>query len=86
MKKAGIWVVGADTSPAAVELTAADLNRDLAIVVGAEGSGLSQLIKRECDYLVRIPMRGQIASLNASVAAGVLIFEALRQRERLLRP
>lgn len=86
MKKAGIWVVGADTSPAAVELTAADLNRDLAIVVGAEGSGLSQLIKRECDYLIRIPMRGQIASLNASVAAGVLIFEALRQRERLLRP
>jgi 23S rRNA (guanosine2251-2'-O)-methyltransferase len=68
------------------QLTAADLNRDLAIVVGAEGSGLSQLIKRECDYLVRIPMRGQIASLNASVAAGVLIFEALRQRERLLRP
>lgn len=86
MKRAGIWVVGADTSRAAVELAEADLNRNLALVVGAEGSGLSQLIKRECDFLVRIPMRGQVASLNASVAAAVLIYEAVRQRERLLRP
>lgn len=80
LKRAGIWVVGADTSPAAVELRKADLNRDLALVVGSEGSGLSPLVKRECDFLVRIPMRGRVASLNASVAAGVLIFEALRQR------
>jgi 23S rRNA (guanosine2251-2'-O)-methyltransferase len=80
MKKAGIWIAGADAGPDAVEMTQADLNRDLAVVVGSEGTGLSQLIKRECDYLVRIPMRGLVASLNASVAAAILIYEALRQR------
>jgi 23S rRNA (guanosine2251-2'-O)-methyltransferase len=86
MKKAGIWVVGADTSPVATELAKADFNRDLALVVGAEGEGLSQLVKRECDYLVRIPMRGRVASLNASVASAILIYEALRQRDCSLRP
>ncbi|HEY6326276.1 MAG TPA: 23S rRNA (guanosine(2251)-2'-O)-methyltransferase RlmB [Candidatus Cybelea sp.] len=86
MKKAGIWVVGADASPEATELAQADLARDLALVIGGEGSGLSQLVKRECDYLVRIPMRGRVASLNASVAAAILIYEALRQRECSLRP
>jgi 23S rRNA (guanosine2251-2'-O)-methyltransferase len=86
LKKAGLWVVGADTSPAAVELAKADLNRELALVIGAEGTGLSQLAKRECDFLVRIPLRGKVASLNASVATGILIFEALRQRDCSLRP
>jgi len=86
MKKAGIWVVGADASPEATPLAEADLDRDLALVIGGEGSGLSQLVKRECDYLVRIPMRGQVASLNASVASAILIYEALRQRECSLRP
>ena len=57
----------------------ADLKGDLALVIGAEG-GASPLIKRECDYLVRLPMLGKVGSLNASVAAGVLIYEALRQR------
>ncbi|HXO16993.1 MAG TPA: 23S rRNA (guanosine(2251)-2'-O)-methyltransferase RlmB, partial [Candidatus Dormibacteraeota bacterium] len=84
-KKAGIWVAGADVG-AAVELGRADFNRDLAIVIGGEGTGLSQLVKRECDYLVRLPMRGKVASLNASVAAAILIYEALRQREGSLRP
>jgi len=86
LKKAGIWVVGADASPEATELAQADLARDLALVIGGEGSGLSQLVKRECDYLVRIPMRGRVASLNASVATAILIYEALRQRECSLRP
>ncbi len=85
-KKAGIWVVGADLSPEAVDLHRADLNRDLALVIGAEGSGLSQLVKRECDYLIRLPMRGKVASLNASVAAAICMYEALRQRECSLRP
>jgi 23S rRNA (guanosine2251-2'-O)-methyltransferase len=80
LKKAGVWVVGADASAAGIELGKADLNRDLALVVGSEGGGLAPLVKRECDFLVRIPMHGRVASLNASVAAGVLIFEALRQR------
>ncbi|HVN69886.1 MAG TPA: 23S rRNA (guanosine(2251)-2'-O)-methyltransferase RlmB [Candidatus Binatia bacterium] len=86
LKKAGIWVVGADASPEAVALGDADLDRDLGVVIGAEGSGLSPLIKRECDYLVRLPMRGKVASLNASVAAAILIYEALRQGDRSLRP
>jgi 23S rRNA (guanosine2251-2'-O)-methyltransferase len=81
MKKDGIWIAGADASPQAVPMTKADFNRDLAVVVGAEGAGLSQLVKRECDYLVSIPMRGEVSSLNASVAAGVLLYEVLRQRE-----
>jgi 23S rRNA (guanosine2251-2'-O)-methyltransferase len=86
MKKAGIWVAGADASPEALGLAEADLARDLAVVIGGEGSGLSHLVRRECDYLVRIPMRGRVASLNASVAAAILIYEALRQRECSLRP
>jgi 23S rRNA (guanosine2251-2'-O)-methyltransferase len=80
MKKAGIWIAGAALNPAAVPYTRADFDRDLAIVIGAEGAGLSTLVQRECDYLVAIPMQGKIASLNASVAAGVLLFEAVRQR------
>ena len=86
MKKAGIWVAGADLSSEAIELHQADLNRDLALVLGSEGSGLSTLVKRECDYLVKLPMRGRVASLNASVAAGILLYEALRQRDCSLRP
>ncbi len=86
MKRVGIWVVGADASSQATDLLKTDLDRDLALVIGAEGGGLSQLVKRECDYLVRIPMRGRVASLNASVAAAVLMYEALRQRECSLRP
>jgi 23S rRNA (guanosine2251-2'-O)-methyltransferase len=86
MKKAGIWVAGADPSAEGVDLARADFNRDLALVIGSEGSGLSTLVKRECDYLVRLPMRGRIASLNASVAAAILIYEALRQRGCSLRP
>jgi 23S rRNA (guanosine2251-2'-O)-methyltransferase len=80
LKKARIWVAGAALSPAAVAYTTADFNVDLAIVIGAEGAGISALVQRECDYLVSIPMEGKIASLNASVAAGVLLYEALRQR------
>lgn len=80
LKKANIWVAGADLGPGSVDFAQADLSRDLALVIGAEGAGLSQLVKRECDYLVRVPMLGQVASLNASVAAGVLLYEAVRQR------
>lgn len=80
LKKAGIWIAGADAAPAAAAMTKVDLDRDLALVIGAEGAGLSPLIRRECDYLLRIPMHGAVGSLNASVAAGVLLYEALRQR------
>ncbi len=79
-KKAGIWVAGAAAGENSVPMGQADFDRDLALVIGAEGSGLAPLVRRECDYLVSIPMRGRTESLNASVAAAVLLFEALRQR------
>lgn len=85
-KKAGFWAAGADACAEAVNLTEADLDRDLVLVVGSEGSGLSPVVKGECDFLVRIPMRGRVESLNASVAAAILIYEAVRQFECSLRP
>ena len=87
LKKANVWVAGADLGPQSVDYTQADLARDLALVIGAEGEGLSQLVKRECDYLVRVPMLGKIESLNASVATAILLYEAVRQRRmRALAP
>ena len=80
MKKAGVWVAGAALSDDALDYAAADFRRDVAIVIGAEGTGISQVVRKECDYVVRIPHFGKIDSLNASVAAGILLFEARRQR------
>jgi 23S rRNA (guanosine2251-2'-O)-methyltransferase len=80
LKKAAVWVVGAAAGEGSVPMGQADMDRDLALVIGAEGSGLAPLVRRECDYLVSIPMRGRTESLNASVAAGVLLYEAIRQR------
>ena len=78
LKKMGFWVVGADAA-AEQDCYSADLTGRLALVLGAEHSGLSRLVKDGCDLLVRIPMPGRISSLNVGVAAGVLVFEALRQ-------
>jgi 23S rRNA (guanosine2251-2'-O)-methyltransferase len=80
LKKAAVWVAGAAAGEGSVPMGQADMDRDLALVIGAEGSGLAPLVRRECDYLVSIPMRGRTESLNASVAAGVLLYEAIRQR------
>jgi 23S rRNA (guanosine2251-2'-O)-methyltransferase len=81
LKKARVWVAGAAIGPEAVAYTRADLTRDIALVIGAEGEGLSPLVARECDYLVTIPIAGKTESLNASVAAAILLYEAVRQRE-----
>jgi 23S rRNA (guanosine2251-2'-O)-methyltransferase len=79
LKERGIWVVGTD-GEAPQTLFAADLKRPLALVLGAEGGGMRRLTRERCDFLVRIPMAGQVESLNVSVAAGVALFEARRQR------
>ena len=80
LKKAGVWVAGAAAGEGSMPMSQADFKRDIALVIGAEGEGLAQLVRRECDYLVSIPMRGVTESLNASVAAAVLLYEIDRQR------
>jgi 23S rRNA (guanosine2251-2'-O)-methyltransferase len=79
LKEAGVWVVGAD---AQAQLTAqqVDLKGPVVLVLGSEGSGLRQLTRTHCDFLVRLPQLGAIESLNVSVAAGMLLYEAVRQR------
>lgn len=79
LKEAGLWVAGA-AGEAEKTVYETDLNLPLALVMGAEGKGLRQLTRERCDFLVRIPMFGQVESLNVSVATGVLLFEAVRQR------
>ncbi len=79
IKKRGIWVVGADGT-AESTLYEADLSGPLAVVLGGEGTGLRRLTRERCDQLVAIPMAGQVESLNVSVAAAVLLFEARRRR------
>jgi 23S rRNA (guanosine2251-2'-O)-methyltransferase len=81
LKKAGIWVAGATLGEGTIPLGQADFTRDLAIVIGAEGQGIAPLVGRECDYRVAIPMLGKTQSLNASVAAAILLYEAVRQRQ-----
>ncbi len=79
LKQRNIWVVGLDGA-AEKNLYDADLTGALALVVGAEGSGMRRLTRERCDFLVRIPMAGQVESLNLSVCAGIALFDALRQR------
>lgn len=78
LKREGVWIVGADPQ-AGEELFAAEMLPPLALVVGGEGAGLSRLVRERCDRLLRIPMYGAVASLNVSVAAGILLFEVRRQ-------
>lgn len=80
LKKNGLWITGADMA-GEQEMCQADLTGPLAIVVGSEGKGITKKIRDNCDFFVRIPMVGEINSLNASVAAAVLMYEALRQRK-----
>lgn len=78
LKEAGFWVVGADMD--GEPCYSQNLKGPIALVIGSEGEGLSRLVKENCDFLTRIPMLGQINSLNAGVAAAVLMFEVVRQR------
>ncbi len=80
LKEAGIWCYGLANEAGAQSLYAADLRGNLALLLGSEGSGLRPNVRRHCDGLLAIPMTGRVGSLNASVAAGVALFEAVRQR------
>lgn len=80
LKERDIWIVGTDDE-APHSLYASKLTGPLAVVLGAEGTGLRRLTRENCDALVSIPMRGVVESLNVSVATGVLLYEALRQRQ-----
>ena len=79
LKERDIWIAGADAE-AANDLHTADLPGAIAWVFGAEGAGMRRLTRERCDLLVRIPMLGQVQSLNVSVAAGICLFESVRRR------
>ena len=79
LKKRGLWIYGADASGSA-SLYETDWTGAAAIVIGSEGAGMTRLAAEQCDFLVKIPMKGHINSLNASAACAVLLYEAMRQR------
>ena len=80
LKDGGVWIAGTSDHKASQSLFQAKLTGPLAIVLGAEGDGIRHLTAETCDFLLRIPMLGQVPCLNVSVSAGVCLFEALRQR------
>ena len=79
LKKQGVWIFGT-AAGASTDLYSADLKGPAAIVIGSEGDGMSRLVAENCDFLVSIPIKGHISSLNASAAAAILLYEAVRQR------
>ena len=81
LKKNNLWVIGIDRS-GQVEYSQMGFKSPTAIVIGSEGKGLSELGRKRCDFLANIPMRGEITSLNASVAAALVMYEAFKQRSR----
>jgi 23S rRNA (guanosine2251-2'-O)-methyltransferase len=80
LKEHEVWVAGLEDVPEALPYTQMDLTVPLGIVVGSEGSGLRRLVRERCDWLMSLPMRGQINSLNAAIAASVALYEVLEQR------
>jgi 23S rRNA (guanosine2251-2'-O)-methyltransferase len=80
LKATDVWVVGLEDVPEAQLYHQADLNVPLALVVGSEGEGMRRLVRERCDFLIRLPMRGRIGSLNASVAGSIALYEIWRQR------
>ncbi|KRE44366.1 23S rRNA (guanosine(2251)-2'-O)-methyltransferase RlmB [Paenibacillus sp. Soil522] len=82
LKEAGVWVAGTDVS-ASQDVYKMKFDMPLVVVIGNESKGMGRLIKEKCDFLVKLPMLGQLNSLNASVAAGVLMYEVVRQRRSI---
>ena len=79
LKEQGVWIFGT-AAEGSIPMYKADLTGPAAIVIGNEGDGMSQLVRKNCDVMVHIPMKGRITSLNASAAASILLYEAVRQR------
>src|SRR5690606_41732797 len=79
LQQRGLWIVGT-AGEAEQEIYDQDLRGPIVLVMGAEGKGMRRLTREHCDFLVRLPMAGSVSSLNVSVATGVCLFEALRQR------
>ena len=79
LKEKGVWIFGT-AAEGSIPMYQADLTVPAAVVIGSEGDGMSQLVRKNCDVIVHIPMKGRITSLNASAAASVLLYEAVRQR------
>lgn len=80
LKEQGLWICGTDMETKTYYYDQ-NLKGPLAIVIGSEGFGMSRLVKENCDFLVKIPMKGKVTSLNASVSAGIVIYEAVKQRK-----
>lgn len=80
LKKLGVWMVGTDMDNS-TSYDEIDYNVPIGLIIGSEGFGMSRLVKQNCDFIARIPMNGKINSLNASVAAGIMIYEVIRQRK-----
>lgn len=80
LKDKGIWICGTDISTDTY-YDKQDFTGPIAIIIGSEGFGMSRLVKENCDFLVKIPMKGNITSLNASVSAGIVIYEAVKQKK-----
>ncbi len=78
LKDKGFWIIGTDME--GINYDEIDYQGKIAIVIGNEGSGMSRLVKENCDYIAKIPMKGKINSLNASVATGIIVFEAIKNR------
>jgi 23S rRNA (guanosine2251-2'-O)-methyltransferase len=80
LKTHDVWVAGLEAVRGAQQYDLADLSGPLALVVGSEGEGLRRLVRERCDFLLYLPMRGQVTSLNAAVAGSIVLYEAHRQR------
>jgi 23S rRNA (guanosine2251-2'-O)-methyltransferase len=80
LKDNGFWIVGTDMENS-VDYREIDYSGKIALVIGSEGFGMSESIKKSCDFIARIPMNGKINSLNASVAAGIMIYEVIRSNK-----
>ena len=78
LKENGVWIYGTDASGA--DYSETDFTGGVALIIGSEGFGMSKLIQKKCDFMIKLPMLGKINSLNASVAAGIFMYEVLRQR------